>query len=143
MRTASSPIAGFISLCAAEENAIMNTAKILAAACFVAALSAPAIAAAPPSATAVVGSDGSLIRGIAVTGASHVSTGVYTVTFSNSDLPTACAYTASVGSPTAGVNETPSLVNVGAAGTAGTISVRTYVWPSTPADLPFEVYVAC
>ena len=122
----------------------MKSGRILSlTASVMASLCVPALAAAPPSATAVVGSDGTLVRGIAVTGAAHVDTGVYTVTFTSADVPTACAYTASVGSPDQGVSEPLSLVNVGASDTAGTIQVYTYDKHAVAADRPFAVYVAC
>jgi hypothetical protein len=142
------PIADFISSCAAEEDATMNLARIFVpAAILTTLLSAPAIAIDPPSATAVVDSNGTLVRGIAVTGASHIDTGIYTVTFNNADVPSACAWTASIGSPglsSPSIDPRPNLVNVGATDTAGTISVRTYSAATGQlADLPFQVYVAC
>jgi hypothetical protein len=122
----------------------MNSTKIsIFAAIFVGALSVPAGAVAPPSAAASVAGDGTLMGGIAVTSASHVDTGVYTVTFSNAKVPSDCAFTASIGS-TPGANQQAALVNVGATSTAGTIGVRTYsAQTRAPADLPFNVYVAC
>ena len=84
-----------------------------------------------------------LMGGIAVTGASHVDTGVYTVTFSDAKVPSDCAFTAGIGS-TPGANQQAALVNVGATNIAGTIGVRTYsAQTRAPADLPFNVYVAC
>ncbi len=104
---------------------------------------ATATTTAPPSAAATVAGDGTLVRGIAVTSAAHVDTGVYTVTFSSPDVPSACAFTASVG-VAVGENVAASLVNVGGSDSAGTISVRTYnAATRAPADLPFNVYVAC
>ena len=101
----------------------MNLARIsVFAAIFAAVLSAPAAAVAPPSAAATVTADGTLTGGINVTGASHLDTGVYTVTFSDANVPTGCAFTASVGS-TPGANQPAALVNVGGTDTAGTISV--------------------
>jgi hypothetical protein len=113
------------------------------AAMFATLAAAPSMAVAPPSAAASVNADGSLSHGIAVTSASHVDTGIYTVTFTNSDVPTACAFTASAGAAPGGFLA-PGLVNVGGSDTAGTISVYTYSAKThEPADMPFNVYVAC
>jgi hypothetical protein len=122
----------------------MTLARIsVFAAIFVSALSAPAAAVAPPSAAAMVASDGTLTGGIAVTSASRLDTGVYTVTFSNAKISTDCAFTASIGS-TPGANQIAALVNVGGSNSLGTISVYTYsAQTRAPADLPFQVYVAC
>lgn len=122
----------------------MNLARIsVLAAVFVSALSAPASAVAPPAAAATVTADGTLTGGINVTAASHLDTGVYTVTFSDAKVPTDCAFTASVGS-TPGANQPAALANVGATNTAGTIGVYTYsAQTHAAADLPFNVYVAC
>jgi hypothetical protein len=122
----------------------MNSTRIsILAAIFVGAWSVPAGAVAPPSAAASVAGDGTLMGGIAVTSASHIDTGVYTVTFSDAKVPTDCAFTAGIGS-TPGANQLAALVNVGATNTAGTIGVRTYsAQTRAPADLPFNVYVAC
>jgi hypothetical protein len=122
----------------------MNLARMSAfAAIFASALSAPAAAVAPPSAAASVAADGTLTGGIAVTSASHVDTGIYTVTFSDADVPSACAFTAGIGAGP-GATQAPALVNVGATSTAGTINVYTYsAQTRAPADLPFNVYVAC
>jgi hypothetical protein len=65
------------------------------------------------------------------------------VTFASADVPTACAYTASVGSPVQGAIQPLSLVNVGPSGTAGTIRVYIYDNHAVAADRSFEVYVAC
>jgi len=118
--------------------------RILAlAAIFVNVLSAPASAVAPPSAAASVAADGTLTGGIAVTSAGRVDTGIYTVTFANADVPSACAFTAGIGAGP-GATQAPALVNVGATSTAGTINVYTYsAQTRAPADLPFNVYVAC
>ena len=103
----------------------------------------PAAAVAPPSAAATVAGDGTLVRGIAVTSAGHIDTGVYVVTFADPNVPSACAFTASVGGA-AGENVAASLINVGGSDSAGTISVRTYnAATRAPADLPFNIYVAC
>ena len=122
----------------------MNSTRIsIFAAIFVGALSAPAAAVAPPAAAASVAGDGTLMGGIAVTGASRVDTGVYTVTFSNAKVPSDCAFTAGIGS-TPGASQPAALVNVGGTSTPGTIDVRTYsAQTRAPADLPFNVYVAC
>jgi len=122
----------------------MNSTRIsIFAAIFVGVLSVPAAAVAPPAAAASVAGDGTLMGGIAVTGASHVDTGVYTVTFSDAKVPSDCAFTAGIGS-TPGANQQAALVNVGATNIAGTIGVRTYsAQTRAPADLPFNVYVAC
>jgi hypothetical protein len=98
---------------------------------------------AAPSASALVGADGTLVRGSGATSAAHIATGIYTVTFSDSGIPTACAYTASVGMMTLGQAVPVGLVNVGAGDTAGTIRVYTYNKHEIAADLPFQVYVAC
>jgi hypothetical protein len=107
----------------------------------------PAVATAPPSAAATVASDGTLVRGIAVTSASHIDTGVYVVTFADPNVPAACAYTASVGGA-AGENVAASLINVGGSTTPGSLTgdvvVHTYsATTREPADLPFNIYVAC
>jgi hypothetical protein len=122
----------------------MKLAKIsVFAAICAGALSAPAAAVAPPSAAASVASDGTLTGGIAVTSASRVDTGVYTVTFADAKVPSDCAFTAGIGSAP-GADQIAALVNVGGTDSAGTISVHTYsAQTRAPADLPFNVYVAC
>jgi len=97
---------------------------------------------ATPGGAAVVDPDGTLVRGIFVSSASHSDTGAYTVTFLNSAFSTTCAYTASIGlSGTSGISD-PGFVNV-AAVSAGTIAVRTYDEHGNAADRGFQLYGAC
>jgi len=127
----------------------MTLTRISAFAAILAILAAAPAAATPaqPSAAATVAADGTLISGIGVGNASHVGTGVYVVSFTNPAVPTSCAFTASVGG-TPGGGLGPNLVNVGgstAPGTAtGDVLVYTYSAAThAPADLPFNIYVAC
>jgi len=115
-----------------------------AAALMIAGQCLPVFAApAPPSATAIVGADGTLAGGLGAASAAHTATGIYTVTFNDPDIPTACAYSASIGMMTLGQAVPMGLVNVSAGTTAGTIIVYTYDKHEIAADLPFQVYVAC
>ena len=114
-----------------------------AAALMIAGQCLPVFAAAPPSATAIVGADGTLAGGSGVASAARTATGIYTVTFNDPGIPTACAYTASVGMMTLGQAVPTGLVNISAGDTAGTIRVYTYNRHEIAADLPFQVYVAC
>lgn len=126
----------------------MSPTRISVLAVIAAAIAcSPAAATAPPAAAATVASDGTLVRGIAVTSASHIDTGVYVVTFSDPNVPSACAYTASVG-VAVGENVAASLINVGGTSTPGNapgdVVVHTYSAATrAPADLPFNIYVAC
>lgn len=121
----------------------MTIFRTLAASALLAStIASPVLAAAPPSAAAVVDADGTLARGIGATGASRVGTGSYTVTFTNASLSTSCAYVASIGlSATSGISD-PGTVSV-AAVSGDTVSVLTYDQHAEPADRGFHVYVAC
>ncbi|HUJ45535.1 MAG TPA: hypothetical protein VLV55_00275 [Rhizomicrobium sp.] len=137
----------------------MTLTRISASAAILAMLAAAPAAAtpAPPSAAAKVAADGTLISGIGVGNASHVGIGVYVVSFTNSAVPTSCAYTASVGgTPGEGVGPNlvnvggtvPNLVSVGGTVTPGSATGDVYVYTYSaathaPADLPFNIYVAC
>ncbi|HTU00028.1 MAG TPA: hypothetical protein VMF58_18405 [Rhizomicrobium sp.] len=117
---------------------ILSVAALMIGAQCLPAFATPAA----PSATAIVGADGTLVGGNGVASAARTATGVYTVTFTAADVPTACAYTASIGTQ-ALVPPRIGLVNVGAGDTAGTIRVYTYDNHVQAADRPFQVYVAC
>jgi hypothetical protein len=147
MPPANAPTGDFISSCVVEET-VMSPTRISVLALIAATLAgSPATATAPPSAAATVAGDGTLVRGIAVTSASHVDTGVYVVTFADPNVPSACAFTASVGGA-AGENVAASLINVGGGAAPGSLTgdviVHTYsATTRAPADLPFNIYVAC
>jgi hypothetical protein len=91
---------------------------------------------------AVVDPDGTLVRGVSATSASHTGTGTYTVTFSNSNFSSSCAYTGGIGLSAQAGTSAPGFLNVAAVG-AGTIAVITYDPHGNPADLGFQVFVAC
>jgi hypothetical protein len=91
---------------------------------------------------AVVDPDGTLARGVFASSATRADVGEYTVAFNNASIPTACAYTATIGlSASAGVSA-PGLVTVAQAGN-GNVAVRTYDVKGNPADLGFHVFAAC
>ncbi len=120
----------------------MKCASLLCAAAVLVLVPAmPAAATAPPAASAAVAGDGTLVRGVGVAGASHTGTGTYTITLTNEDMASTCGYSASTG-PTAPGLPTPGLVNV-AAGPGGTTAIWTYDIHRQPADMAFEIYVAC
>ncbi|UTI66134.1 hypothetical protein NBH00_08000 [Paraconexibacter antarcticus] len=94
----------------------------------------------PPAARdfEVVSGAGALIRGTAVSGGRAGSPGTYTVAFAAPT--TACAVTASLGSTDA------TVVPAGRVTTSvqgGMIGVQTYDAAGAPADLPFNLIVAC
>ncbi len=120
----------------------MHLARILApAAMFATILAAPAVATQAPDGAAVVGSNGTLVRGINVSGATRDDTGAYTVTFTNSAASDTCAYTASIGDSGTAISP-PGAINV-AAVSNGTIRVLTYDTQGNAADRGFHVYVGC
>jgi hypothetical protein len=96
----------------------------------------------PPDYAIAVNPDGSMATGRNATGASHDSTGAYTVTFNNS--LSACAVTASIGSNVAGVMSPAGMVAVAfAAGNPLALSVRTFDANGAAADRGFHLIAAC
>jgi hypothetical protein len=100
----------------------------------------PAGPAGPPAARdfAAVSAAGGLVRGTATSGGRAGSPGSYTIGFAT---PTsACAVTASLGS-TDGTVVPAGRVTTSDQG--GKVGVQTYDAAGTPADLPFNLLVAC
>jgi len=91
---------------------------------------------------AVVDPDGTLVRGVLATSASHTGTGTYDVTFNNGAFSSSCAYTAAIGLSGSEDVSAPGFANV-AAVSGGTIAVMTYDKNGNPADLGFHVFGAC
>ncbi len=120
----------------------MNLAKhVLAAA--MCSIAMPVIASpSPPDYTIAVNSDGTLATGRNAVGASHDSTGAYTVTFNNS--VSICAVTASIGSNVAGVMPPAGMVAVAfVAGNPDALAVRTFDTNGAAADRSFHLIAAC
>ena len=91
---------------------------------------------------AVVNSDGSLARGSNVTGASHLSTGIYEVDFSTSVK--SCAFTATTGLSGSSGTMPPSFVTVaGRNGNANGVYIRTFDSTGADSDLGFHLNVRC
>ncbi len=91
---------------------------------------------------AVVGSDGTLVRGGNTTGATHLNTGVYEVDFANSVKK--CVYTATVGLPGVDGTNAASFVTVAGRGSNDDgVFVTTFDQHGDPADLGFHLNVRC
>jgi hypothetical protein len=88
---------------------------------------------------AVVKANGEFAAGNATSGGSGQTTGTYVVGFAQP--VTACAYSASLGTPDTSTVP-PGRVAVSQAGD-GRVAVQTYDPSGTPADLPFHLIVAC
>jgi hypothetical protein len=95
-----------------------------------------------PSDFAVVDSDGTFARGMGVTGAIHLETGVYEVDFVKNI--TACGYTATIGlSGTAGASDPGTVTVVGRSDNNKALYIQTFNAKGKPADLGFHAIVQC
>lgn len=121
------------------------TRTILSAAIVLVAMSFSATADTPRAAHsgfAVVGSDGTLVRGGNTTGAIHLGTGIYEVDFSSSVKK--CVFTATIGLPGSDGTNSPGFVTVaGRGGNDDGVYLRTYDQKGNSADFGFHLNVRC
>lgn len=95
-----------------------------------------------PAFSAVVGEDGTFVRGIGTSGAQRLAKGQYEVDFPQ-DV-TACSFTAAIGLPGADAPTAPGMINVaGREGNVDAILVQTFNRTSLAADRGFHVIVKC
>ena len=122
----------------------MRTLNIFFCVAVAATFCTASLAGAPPpagaSAFAVVGSDGSLVRGNAI-GASQINTGAYIVEFGHSVKR--CVFTATTGSTSVGTPPDGSVTVAGANGDPTGVYVTTFNATGDAADAAFHLNVRC
>lgn len=90
---------------------------------------------------AVVDANGVLARGSRVTGTAHPGVGQYKMTF-NQDV-SRCAYTATIGTISAGSVPNPGVITVQRNANPNVVFVRTYSRTGPATDFPFHLAVDC